>query len=147
MRKILLDTNFLLDFIDETRPESEYACELFRRTVSGEFSGVIAASSLKDMYYIACKRGSEQEARDWANMFIWAFDVEPLDVEICVIAASSDEPDFEDGCVRASAERAQVDFIITRDRTAFERSWVKAYSAREFLELFPAKESGTGEES
>lgn len=140
MPRILLDTNFLLDFIDETRPESAYACELFRRAVSGEFSAIISAASLKDMYYVACKRGSEQEARDWVNMFIWAFDIEPLDVEACAIAVSSDEPDFEDGCVRAIAECAQVDFIITRDRTAFARSWVKTYSPREFLELFPPRD-------
>lgn len=140
MYSILFDTNFLLDFVDETRPDSEYAVELFKRTVSGEFTGYIAASSLNDAYYVMQKRGSDQEARDWVRAFIRAFTVEELDIEICAIAVDSDEPDFEDGCIRAIAERAQVDFIITRDKKAFARSWVKTYSAREFLELFPPTE-------
>ena len=140
MYSILFDTNFLLDFVDETRPDSEYAVELFKRTVSGEFTGYIAASSLNDAYYVMQKRGSDQEARDWVRAFIRAFTVEELDIEICAIAVDSDEPDFEDGCIRAIAERAQVDFIITRDRRAFARSWVKTYSPREFLELFPPRD-------
>ena len=56
----------------------------------------------------------------------------------CVPATTWDEPDFEDGCIRATAERAQVDFLITRDQSAYARSWVKTYSARDFLSLFPS---------
>lgn len=144
MSKMLLDTNFLLDFVDETRPESAYAVKLFNWLLKGKDTGVVAAPSLKDAYYIMRKRGSDQEARDWLRVFIRIFDIEELDVEACAIALDSNEPDYEDGCIRAIAERAQVDFIITRDRTAFERSWVKAYSAKRFLELFPPIESDEG---
>lgn len=65
--------------------------------------------------------------------------MEQLDVEACVVALESNEPDYEDGCIRAIAERAGVDFIITRDKKAFARSYVKAYTAREYLELFPSE--------
>ncbi|MFR7797630.1 MAG: hypothetical protein ACLU37_05495 [Collinsella sp.] len=44
-----------------------------------------------------------------------SYSVEPLDQEACFTSAYSDELDFEDGCIRAMAERAGVDFIITRD--------------------------------
>lgn len=137
MYKLLLDTNFLLDFVDATRPESESAVRLFTILVRGEHKGCVATSSLKDFYYIARKRGGDQEARDWIRIFMRAFDIEDLDIEVCAVALESNEPDFEDGCIRAIAELAQVDFIITRDADAFARSWVKSYSAARFLELFP----------
>lgn len=144
MSRLLLDTNFLLDFVDETRSDSAAAATLFGMMARGEHQGVVAASSLKDVYYLMRKRGSDQEARDWIRVFIRAFDVEELDAEVCSMALESDEPDFEDGCIRAIAERMQADFIITRDRKAFARSWVKSYAPREFVELFAPKDTTQG---
>ena len=144
MSKMLLDTNTLLDYVIPDRPESDEALELVKLIINHVHTGLVAASSLNDFYYISRKTLSEQERRDWLRIFIRIFDIEELDVEACAIALDSNEPDYEDGCIRAIAERAQVDFIITRDRTAFERSWVKAYSAKPFLELFPPIESDHG---
>ena len=104
MSKVMLDTNILLDYIIPDRPESEYARLLMQGIAHQKHQGIVSASSLKDLYYVAAK----------------------------------DEPDFEDGCIRATAERAQVDFLITRDQSAYARSWVKTYSARDFLSLFPS---------
>ena len=141
MSKVMLDTNILLDYIIPDRPESEYARLLMQGIAHQKHQGIVSASSLKDLYYVAAKSIGEQAARDWVCIFMRLCDVEELDVEICAIAAESDEPDFEDGCIRATAERAQVDFLdflITRDQSAYARSWVKTYSARDFLSLFPS---------
>lgn len=139
MNNVLLDTNVLLDFVMEHRPESQEACELLRRALGGEIHAIIAATSLKDLYYILRKEMPDEVCRDWIRAFVRGLTVEPLDIEACVVALESDEPDYEDGCIRAIAERAGVDFIITRDKKAFARSFVKAYTAREFLELFPVE--------
>ena len=40
----------------------------------------------------------------------------------------------------AMAERAGVDFIITRDRAAFVRSTIKTFSPAEFIRAFPIPE-------
>ena len=136
MYRLLFDTNFLLDFIDPDRPDSDDAVSLFKETVSGRYDGRVAASSLKDMYYVLSKFRGESEARDWVRAFMRVLTVEEIDAEVCAIALDSDEPDYEDGCIRAIAERSQVDFIITRDEDAFARSWVKTYSAKRFNELF-----------
>lgn len=138
MSKVMLDTNILLDYILPDRPESEYARLLMKDIAQQKHRGFVSASSLKDFYYLAVKSIGEQAARDWVCIFMRLCDIEELDVEVCAIAVESDEPDFEDGCIRATAERAQVDFLITRDRSAYARSWVKTYSAREFISLFPS---------
>ena len=51
-------------------------------------------------------------------------------------ALDSDEPDFEDGLVRAAAETEAAFAIITRDAQAFKTSSVPAMSAARYLELF-----------
>ena len=143
MRRLLLDTNYLLDYAEPGRPDEAAAIELFRQVVSGRYEGVVAASSLKDFYYLARKWQGDQAARDWLRVFMRAFTVVELDIEACAMAVDSDEPDFEDGCIRAIAERDMVDCIITRDEWAFVRSRVKSFSASAFLDLFPvARDAG-----
>ena len=58
------------------------------------------------------------------------------DDALCRLAADSNEPDFEDAIIRASAEDARVDFILTRDAQAFQHSPLRALTAEKYLELF-----------
>lgn len=140
MSRLFLDTNILLDYIVPDRPESDEALELIKQIVQGKHKAHVLASSLKDAYYVTAKHIGEQAARDWVRIFLRIFEIEELDAEVSAVAAGSDEPDYEDGCIRAGAERAQVDFLVTRDRAAYARSWIKTYTAREFLALFPGED-------
>ena len=47
----------------------------------------------------------------------------------------SDEPDFEDGIVRACAERWKADYIISRDEKAYANSHIKRVTAEEYLRI------------
>ena len=82
----------------------------------------------------------EARGREVVRDCLKSYSVESLDQEACFASAYSDEPDFEDGCIRAMAERAGVDFIITRDRAAFVRSTIKTFSPAEFIRAFPIPE-------
>lgn len=106
----------------------------------GLIEGVVSACSLKDAYYILTKQAGEARAREVVRDCLKSYSLEPLDQEACFTSAYSDEPDFEDGCIRAMAERAGVDFIITRDRAAFVRSTIKTFSPAEFIRAFPIPE-------
>lgn len=106
----------------------------------GLIEGVVSACSLKDVYYILTKQAGEARAREVVRDCLKSYSLEPLDQEACFTSAYSDEPDFEDGCIRAMAERAGVDFIITRDRAAFVRSTIKTFSPAEFIRAFPIPE-------
>ena len=126
--RAFLDTNFLLDCVLPGRPEHAAAQTIKGLVDVGLIEGVVSACSLKDAYYILTKQAGEARGR------------ESLDQEACFASAYSDEPDFEDGCIRAMAERAGVDFIITRDRAAFVRSTIKTFSPAEFIRAFPIPE-------
>ena len=51
------------------------------------------------------------------------------------MSLESNEPDFEDGLIRACAELNDMDFIITRDEAAFRKSTVRAVDCAEFLSI------------
>ena len=124
MIKALVDTNVLLDMMVEDRPDSEAAASLFNRALNGDVELAVCAGSLKDVYYIARRELSDDVRRAGIGLFLDVFDVFPVDSVICRIALASDEPDYEDGIVRACAEWWSSDFIVSRDVKAFDASSV-----------------------
>ncbi len=46
-----------------------------------------------------------------------------------IAALDSNEPDYEDGLIRSTAEALQVDAIISYDKKAFHKSFTPKYTA------------------
>jgi predicted nucleic acid-binding protein len=134
--KLLLDTNILLDAAMSERPDWAYAVMLLQEFAYGRAEGFVAATSLKDVYYVLTKYSNEKEARKYILDAMELLNVISVDAATCQLAARSNEPDFEDGIVRACAENAQVDIIISRDEAAFKKSKVRRLSAKEYVDLF-----------
>ena len=135
-RKILADTNILIDIAQPDRPGHAAGLMLLDEVAYHEVELCVASSSLKDVYYILCKCSAETNARHYITQAIDVFTVLPVDESVCKIAANSDEPDFEDGIIRACAELAKVDFILSRDQAAFSKSPIKRLNAQDYLDLF-----------
>ena len=135
MCRLMIDTNILLDCIDSRRPDSQAAREVFDRCCGwGEF-GMASALSFKDVYYVMCKARDEAWARLAVEKLMGLLAIAPVDAEICEEALRSNEPDFEDGIIRACAELNDADFIITRDKDAFANSKIRSVTAREYLSI------------
>ena len=133
--KAYLDTNFLVDALIEDRPQSKQAFEILARLGEGALLGFVMPSQLIDFYYICRKCGMDDAARrksiallmDWCAVFY-------PNRETLEIALNSDEPDFEDGMIRAAAEQVGVDFIISRDAKAFANSPIPRIEPADFLQ-------------
>ena len=132
--KVYLDTNFLVDALVEGRPQSEQACEILVCIGDGDLIGLIMPSQLIDLYDI-CRRGGMDEATrrenitllmDWCTVFYP--NRETLDA-----ALTSNEPDFEDEMIRAAAEQANADFILSRGAKAFADSTVPRIEPIDFV--------------
>lgn len=135
-RKLLVDTNILLDAAMGERPGWAAATLLVDEILYEDVIGYVCAGSLKDVYYILTKYADEIAAREFVVAVMDLFEVVAVDRTLCRIAALSDEPDFEDGLIRACAESVPVDFIISRDEGAFARSPIKRLSAQDYLDIF-----------
>lgn len=135
-RKALLDTNILLDAAMGERQDWAFAVMLLDEIAYGRLDGCIAATSLKDAYFVLCKYADEATAREFVEAALDLFGVISVDDAVCRMAAQSDEPDFEDGIIRACAEREGVDFIVSRDENAFLKSSIRRLSAREYVSSF-----------
>ena len=133
--RVLFDTNILLDAVCRERPESEEACRVLRRCIGEGDLGMTAASSLKDAYYVLGRQYGERNARKALEWLMGLLVIAPMGAEECELSIHSNEPDFEDGLIRACAELNDVDFILTRDAAAFRASTVRAVSCAEYLDI------------
>lgn len=138
-RRVLFDTNILLDAIDERRPESQEACFALKQCSGGGDLGLVTSGSLKDVYYVLSKRFGEEKARKAVGLFLDLLVVAPVGEEECLLALKSNEPDFEDGQVRAAAELNDVSIILTRDAGAFGYSMVRTMTCAEYRDLILAE--------
>lgn len=133
MYRILLDTNILLDSIIPNRPQHDEALALLKWCNGSGDYGFAAATSFNDAYYVLCRVYDEAIAREALENLLGLVAVAPVSAEECDRSLRSNEPDFEDGIVRACAELNGADFIITRDRDAFAGGKVRSVTAKEFL--------------
>ena len=142
MCRILFDTNALMDTLDPSRPGCHESRELLNLCNGESDYGMACDLSLKDVYYISRKMYGGDLARNAVRRLMGLLVIAPVDAEICDMALNSDEPDFEDGIIRACAELNGADFIITRDKAAFAHSKVRSVTAAEYLEIARSNEVG-----
>lgn len=135
-KKIVFDTNILFDLCDSGRPDHNEAVILTSLCNGGGWMGLVSPMSLKDVYYVMRKSLPETRARKFIAYLMDLFVILPCSFEEAGMAIISDEPDFEDGLIRASAELNDASFIITRDKKAFKTCVIRALTASEFLEVF-----------
>lgn len=62
--RVLIDTNVVLDFLQEREPFVENAARLFERLDAGELEGFIAATTITNIYYIIRRVAGRVVAQD-----------------------------------------------------------------------------------
>lgn len=136
MARVVLDTNIILDYLSAKREHHGDAVLLLEALLSSsDKTPVILAAGIKDAYYILCRHyGNESVLRSRLDDFRFLMEVAELTVPVLDEAFSSNEPDLEDGIVRATAELLGAEAIITRDASAYRGSSVPAMDARAYCE-------------
>lgn len=138
MYNILLDTNVMLDYLSRDRAAHNACVEALLTCMSrSDVRIFVPACILKDVYFVYARHyGSEQQARRLVSLLRRAFEIVPLTAEIIDIALASDEPDLEDGIVRATAEQLGADAIFSRDTKAYATSPIPRLDAKGIIDFF-----------
>ena len=113
--KILLDTNIILDAITAREPFSVAAPELFLLAAQEQIEASITASSVTDIYYLARKSLSDDEAREAIRKLFQIFTVINVGRADCEAALDLPMDDYEDAIVAVCAKKAEAKYIVTRD--------------------------------
>lgn len=130
----LFDTNALVYWVYPDSPQHEEVRALLYQELTGRGSIYALASSLDDVYYALCRHYmDEANARASIRDIAEVFDLVDLTGILVFSALDSDEPDYEDGLIRAAAEALQVDAVISYDKKAFKSTLIPKQTAKEAL--------------
>jgi len=135
MKRVLLDTNVILDIALMREPHYASAVAIFERIDAQGIEASMTASSVTDIYYIAKKEKGHADAIGFVRSLIRVVHVLGVDREIIEMALDSEMKDFEDA-VQASAASVQgISMVITRNKDDFATSGMDVYTPKEFLSL------------
>ena len=132
--RILFDTNIFLDVFLEREPFAEDAARLFSLCEEGAVEGMIAVTSVADVFYFV--RKYTKDAGKSYDAIGKLFDiVKPAAVsgEDVLAAYQERARDFEDCILAMCAKSMKCDYIITRNVKDFEGCKVPALTPTDFL--------------
>jgi predicted nucleic acid-binding protein len=134
MKKILIDTNIVIDLLSKRKDFYEDAANLFSQADKKELNLSISALTFANTNYILTKLKSAKDAREILRKFKVLVELLSLDDKITELALSDDSfPDFEDGLQYYTAIENDIDLIISRNKKDFKNSKLPVLTAKEYL--------------
>ena len=131
--RILIDTNIILDLVQDREPYSENASKVINSCIRGEHKGYISSHSLVDLFFILRKNKTIEERKTLILNLCKFFTIIPEENQYFVsICNNHNWNDLEDGLQMKCAEAENLDYIITRDgERGFKNSPVKIINPEE----------------
>jgi len=131
---ILLDSNVILDALQERQPFDAEAKEILLRAQNGEFTCYFTAYAATGIFYLYTKARDLKSARQVLDFLLAAYKVVSVTHEDCINAMSIPIEDFEDALVSVCAKKAGADCIISRDDQYLrENSPVQVIEPKDYL--------------
>jgi len=112
---VLLDTNIIMDALQERHPFDAAAKEILLRSERGEIKCCFTANAATDIFYVYTKARDLSSARNALNYLFANYSVISVSHEDCINALSLPMDDFEDALVVTCAKREEMEYIVTRD--------------------------------
>jgi predicted nucleic acid-binding protein len=132
MKRIFLDTNILIDYIDN-RAGADDAEQIFACGFSGEVLLFASSLTFANMAYII-KGRSQEEKYDALKQMAGVVEILPLGKEEVMSAIAQPVKDFEDMLQYQCAKTAGCDYIITNDHRHYDFSDIPFFSSSAFVE-------------
>lgn len=133
--KVAIDTNVVLDLLMDRRPWSAAGGELFAAIVRGELEGLICATSVTTLHYLAAREVGDEQARRNLRQLMTLCTPAPVTRAVLDAAFDLDLADFEDAVLHEAARFAGAEAIVTRDAKGFRKTTLPTVSPLECLQI------------
>ncbi len=128
MKRILVDTNVVLDVLLNREPHVGASAAVWQAIETGGVEGLLSAHAIPTIHYLIRKERGGSVARRTLGEILRVFLVAAVDGSVIQHALESPCPDFEDSVSAAAARLAGCDVIVTRDPKGFPSSPVRVLS-------------------
>jgi len=131
---VLVDTNIIIDALANREPYADNAKKILEKCAAREVTGLLAAHSIPNMFYIFRKNFSQDERRFLLKNLCNIFKISDLNAKKILAALENEKfVDFEDCLQEECAVESMADYIVTRNPADFANSRVKVILPEEFL--------------
>jgi predicted nucleic acid-binding protein len=137
MNRLLIDTNVILDLIDNRVEFYHDAALLFSLADKEKIALETSALTYANSHYILSRKHGDVKARAALRKLSCLVGTISLSSSATAKSLSDDDfSDFEDGLQYHSALENEIDIIISRDKKGFKNSKIPVMSAKEFIVKF-----------
>jgi predicted nucleic acid-binding protein len=126
MKRILFDTNVVLDVLLDRQPHVEASAAAWAAVETGISEGLLAAHAVTTIHYLIRKEMGTVKARRILSAILRVFGVAAVDGVVVQEALQLPFSDFEDAVTAAAARLAGCECIVTRDPKGFRGSPVRS---------------------
>ena len=134
--KIMLDTNIVLDMIQERHPHYRYSAIVLNEVLAEHLQGFLPGHGITTIYYLLAKHVEPQKANASVDWLLAHFDVAAADKAVFLRARRLAFDDFEDAVVAVLAEVSGCDYTVTRNKPDFEHSTIPTLTPEEFVNRY-----------
>lgn len=138
MKRLLFDTNVLLDVLLDREPHVKASSAAWAIVENRQATGLIAAHAVTTIHYLIAKEMGMRQANQAVEALLSVFEVAAVTHQVIQEALQLVSPDFEDAVVAAAARAARCDWILTRDPKGFRNSPVPSGKPERLLADFSA---------
>jgi len=128
VRKILFDTNVVLDILLDRRPYVDASATAWAAVETGKSEGMLAAHTVTTIHYLISKEMGNIKSTRVISAILRILGVAPVDSTVIQEALQLPLSDFEDAVTAAAARFSGCDCIVTRDPKGFRGSPVPAFT-------------------
>ena len=133
MKKVLIDLNIILDFLNK-RNFHEEAANIINMCVEKKLFGFIAAHEITTLsYFLLKEKKDKNKATDIISALLDMFNIIPIDEKILREALFSPVKDYEDAVIEVSAVKNSIDYIISRNLGDFKSARVQVFTPEQFF--------------
>jgi len=137
MKKLLIDTNIVIDLLAKRDPDYADAAQIFSLCDKKQIQLSVSALTVANTNYLLSKLKPHNEVKSILRKFKLLVDVLSLDDKVISLALNDkDFKDFEDGFQYFSAIENDQDIIITRNLKDYKKSKIPKMTAEQFLKTY-----------
>ena len=125
MKRILLDTNIVLDVLLDRPPHVDASAAAWAAVETGVSQGMLAAHAVTTIHYLIRKEMGNAKAARTISAILRVFGVAAVDGVVIQEALQLPISDFEDAVTAAAARLAGCECIVTRNPRGFRGSPIR----------------------
>ena len=138
MKRILLDTNVVLDVLLDRSPYVDASAAVWAAVETGVCEGMLAAHAVTTIHYLIRKEMGNPKAARTIAAILSVFGIAAVDGAAVQEALQLPVSDFEDAVTVAAARSAGCECIVTRDPKGFRGSPVRSMTPEAVMPLLRA---------